>query len=83
MFNFKKKGRKKNGICVGKLPLQFIKPRRGRKEGAVINFPPFAVRLRTACMKNTCKFIHSNVIIFSQQYSFASKLISEICFLFF
>lgn len=77
-----RKAGKKWGLC-GKPSLAVHKTKKGEKKGTVINFLPFTARLRAECMKNTCKFIHSNVIIFSQQYGFASKLISEICFLFF
>lgn len=83
MFNFRKKGRgKKWGLC-GKASLAVHKTKKGEKRGCSNIFFSFTSRLRAECMKNTCKFIHSNVIIFSQQYSFTSKLISEICFLFF
>lgn len=82
MFNFKKKGRKKWFLCE-KTSFVAHKTKRGEQKGAVINFLPFIAHLKAECMKSTCKFVHSSVIIFSKQYSFASKFITEICFLVF
>lgn len=77
----RKAGEKKWGLC-GKTSLAVHKTKKGEKRACSNNFFPCTAHLRAECIKNTCKFMHSNVIIFLQQYSFASKLISEICFLF-
>lgn len=59
------------------------KAKKKEKKGAIINFLPLTASLKAECMKNTCKLLHSNVVIISQQYSFASKFITEIWFLIF
>lgn len=80
-FIWKRKA-EKNGLCVIKLPFVVHKSKKREKKVVAIHFIPFKVHLKAECMeKKPSKFVNSNVIILSQQYNFASKFITEICFL--